>query len=158
MMGMVGAYMRLSAEELTALLQEPDDFEEFLEDEARQTDIDKAWHGLYFLLTGETDLDEIDRHSLGKVVFGGDVLDEETGIAYLTPSEVADLSSRLQYIEVESLEARYDVTTMNAHQLYPFENEWGVEEKQYLLEQFDELKRVFKQAADESEALVTWIG
>lgn len=157
-MGMVGAYMRVSAEELTGLLQEPDRFEQLLEDEERQTDIDKAWHGLYFLLTGSTDLDEIDRHSLGKVVFGGDVIDEETGIAYLTPEEVADLSTRLQFIELDALEARYDVTTMNEQELYPFEREWGREEKQYLLDQFDELKRVFAQAAREREALVTWIG
>lgn len=157
-MGMVGAYMRVSTEELTGLLQEPDRFEQLLEDEERQTDIDKAWHGLYFLLTGSTDLDEIDRHSLGKVVFGGDVIDEETGIAYLTPEEVADLSTRLQFIELDALEARYDVTTMNEQELYPFEREWGREEKQYLLDQFDELKRVFAQAAREREALVTWIG
>ncbi|WP_214758813.1 YfbM family protein [Exiguobacterium sp. s146] len=157
-MGMVGVYMRISAEELTGLLQEPDRFEQLLEDEERQTDIDKAWHGLYFLLTGSTDLDEIDRHSLGKVVFGGDVIDEETGIAYLTPEEVADLSTRLQFIELDALEARYDVTTMNEQELYPFEREWGREEKQYLLDQFDELKRVFAQAAREREALVTWIG
>jgi len=157
-MGMVGAYMRVSAEELTGLLHEPDGFEELVEDEDRQSDIDKAWHGLYFLLTGETDLDDIDRHSLGKVVFGGDVLDEEAGIAYLTPEEVADLSARLQYIKLDALEARYDVTTMNEQQLYPFESEWGLEEKQYLFEQFDELKRVFKQAADENGGLVTWIG
>ncbi|WP_396128831.1 YfbM family protein [Exiguobacterium mexicanum] len=157
-MGMVGAYMRVSAEELTGLLQEPDRFEQLLEDEERQTDIDKAWHGLYFLLTGSTDLDEIDRHSLGKVVFGGDVIDEETGIAYLTPEEVADLSTRLQFIELDALEARYDVTTMNEQELYPFEREWGREEKQYLLDQFDELKRIFAQAAREREALVAWIG
>lgn len=157
-MGMVGAYMRVSAEELTGLLQEPDRFEQLLEDEERQTDIDKAWHGLYFLLTGSTDLEEIDRHSLGKVVFGGDVIDEETGIAYLTPEEVADLSTRLQFIELDALEARYDVMTMNEQELYPFEREWGREEKQYLLDQFDELKRVFAQAAREREALVTWIG
>ncbi|WP_445002353.1 YfbM family protein [Exiguobacterium alkaliphilum] len=157
-MGMVGTYMRVSSEELTELLQEPDRFDELLEDEDRQTDIDKAWHGLYFLLTGATDLDEIDRHSLGKAVFGGDVIDKETGIAYLTPGEVEDLSKRLQYIELEALGARYDVTTMNEQELYPFEREWGLEEKQYLLDQFDELKRVFAQASTEREALVTWIG
>ena len=157
-MGMVGAYMRVSAEELIGLVQEPDRFEQLLEDEERQTDIDKAWHGLYFLLTGETDLDEIDRHSLGKAVFGGDVIDEETGVAYLTPTEVKDLSTRLQYIELDALEARYDVVTMNEQELYPFEREWGIEEKQYLLDQFDELKRVFAQASREREALVTWIG
>lgn len=157
-MGMIGAYMRLSAEELTELLQEPDRFEELLEDVERQTDIDKAWHGLYFLLTGATDLDEIDRHSLGKAVFGGDVIGKETGIAYLTPVEVEDLSTRLQYIELNALEARYDVMTMNEQELYPFEREWGLEEKQYLLDQFDELKRVFTQASRQREALVTWIG
>lgn len=157
-MGMVGTYMRVSAEEMTALLQEPDRFEELLEDEGRQTDIDKAWHGLYFLLTGATDLEEIDRHSLGKAVFGGDVIDKETGIAYLTPEEVEDLSTRLQYIELEALAARYDITTMNKQELYPFEREWGVEEKWYLLEHFDVLKRVFAQASQKREALVIWIG
>ena len=76
----------------------------------------------------------------------------------MTPEEVADLSTRLQFIELDALEARYDVTTMNEQELYPFEREWGREEKQYLLDQFDELKRVFAQAAREREALVTWIG
>ncbi|WP_276610414.1 hypothetical protein [Exiguobacterium mexicanum] len=42
--------------------------------------------------------------------------------------------------------------------MYPFEREWGLEEKQYLLDQFDELKRVFAQASRQREALVTWIG
>ncbi|QUE86820.1 DUF1877 family protein [Exiguobacterium alkaliphilum] len=126
-----------------------------MEDEERQTDIDQAWHGLYFLLTGATDLDEIDRHSLGKAVFGSDVTDEEMGIAYLTPGEVEDLSARLQYIEQDALKARDDVAMMNEHELYPFEREWGLEEKQYLLDRFDELKRVFARASREREALVT---
>lgn len=157
-MGMVGAYMRVSEDELAGVLHDPDQVEELLDDEERQTDIDKAWHGLYFLLTGETDLNEIDRHSLGKAVFGGDVIDEETGMAYLTAAEVSDLAERLHFIELSALEARYDATAMNEQELYPFERDWGPEEKLYLLEQFDELKRVFKQAARHDEALITWIG
>ncbi|WP_113930477.1 DUF1877 family protein [Bacillus sp. P14.5] len=126
-MGLVGAYMRVSEDELAGVLLDSNQVEELLDDEERQTDIDKAWHGLYFLLTGETDLDAIDRHSLGKAVFGGDVIDEETGMAYLTSAEVYDLAERLHFIELSALEARYDAATMNEQELYPFENGWGPE-------------------------------
>lgn len=156
-MGMVGTYMRVSVEELTGLLQEPKRFQDLVEDEGRKTDIDKAWHGLYFLLTGESDLSEIDRQSLGKAVFGGDVINQETGIAYLTPAEVEDSSTRLPYIERDALEARYDVAVMNEQEVYPFESKWGLEEEPYLFEQFDELKRIFEQATRHKEALITWI-
>ncbi|WP_158570786.1 hypothetical protein [Exiguobacterium sp. AM39-5BH] len=48
-------------------------------------------------------MDEIDRHSLGKAVFEGNVIGEEVGIAYLTPREVEDLSTHLQCVELEAL-------------------------------------------------------
>lgn len=157
-MGMIGTYLRVTDDELARLLDEPDYFEELLEYEERQADIDKAWHGLYFLLTGEADLDDIARHSLGRTIFGGIVIEEETGTTYLTSSEVKDLSTRLQYIERDALESRYDMTRMNEQELYPFERGWGSEEKQYLLEQFEELKTIFSSASQKQEGLITWIG
>lgn len=156
-MGMVGSYMQLSEEELTRVLQDSGQIEEWLEDEERQADIDKAWHGLYFLLTGEADLNTIERHSLGKTIFGTAVIDEESGLAYLKSDEVADLSQRLQYIDLSALEARYDADSMNRYELYPFERDWGMEEKEYLLEQFEELKQIFHRATQRKQALVTWI-
>lgn len=157
-MGMIGTYLRVTDDELARLLDEPDYFEELYTYEERQSDIDKAWHGLYFLLTGEADLDDIDRHSLGRTIFGGMVIEEETGTAYLTSTEVKDLTTRLHYIERDALESRYDTTRMNAHELYPFERGWGSEEKQYLLEQFEELKAIFSSASQKQEGLITWIG
>ena len=154
---MVGSYMQLSEEELTRVLQDSGHIEKWLEDEERQADIDKAWHGLYFLLTGEADLNTIERHSLGKAIFGTAVIDEESGLAYLKSEEVADLSQRLQYIDLSALEARYDVDSMNRYELYPFERDWGLEEKVYLLEQFEALKHIFLQATQRKQALVTWI-
>jgi len=77
-MGMVGIYLRTSDENITKLHNGTlsianlvlDDEGEYIEDETLM-DIDKAWHMLHFVLTGQTSVDSSDDNPLSKVVLGG---------------------------------------------------------------------------------------
>src|SRR5205814_8154308 len=57
--GMVASFRRASDQEIARLLAHPDQIESFLYDESlgededlSDLDVDKAWHGIHYLLTG----------------------------------------------------------------------------------------------------------
>ena len=51
-MSMISILVFASDEEIRQLLDQPDSIYEFIEQERTSTDLDKAWHGIHWLLTG----------------------------------------------------------------------------------------------------------
>src|SRR5437763_27473 len=120
-MSMVACFRRVPDDKLEELLADPESIVDFLEDEGyADLDIDKAWHGIHFLLTGTAwegspPLDFLVRG--GRQV--GDV-DVGYGPARgFTSAEVQGLARALSAIAPDALLARYDHRAMNALDLYP---------------------------------------
>lgn len=99
------------------LLPEADDSED-----TSLVDLDKAWHGIHYLLTGTAWEGEPPLNAL--VVGGVDLPDPNDEWGYgppriLQPHDVASLGSALAALSDEDLAARFDPADMTAKEIYP---------------------------------------
>ena len=122
-MGMVGCFAALDRETIARLESDPDQIEAFLhpEDGAGEPphylDVDKAWHGIHFLLTGTADGG---RAPLSWAVLGGEEVGDDVGYGparILQPDQVRKIAQAL--LDEESFKARFTPEVMEAAQVYP---------------------------------------
>lgn len=164
-MGMVGCYAAVDAATLERLIADPDSLPGFLypEDGGGEPepycDLDKAWHGIHFLLTGKADEGP---DPLSLAVSGGESLGEEVGYGparYLTPSQVREVAAALSRISTPELRARFDPRAMEDAEIYPREI-WvreGEEAFDYLLEAYVPWAAFYRAAAERGDGMIAWL-
>ena len=85
-MSMIGNFLRVTKTQLEDYLKDSTLLETRIYDEESDdedpnlVDIDKSWEGILFLLTGQN-LETID-HPLAKVLFSGQIIDEDQDLGY----------------------------------------------------------------------------
>jgi hypothetical protein len=115
-----------------------------------RTDLDKAWHGLHFLLTGSSDPAPLPAgllYGAGKELGGGSSL--------LEPSQVAECHRYLSALTDDQLAKSYDPQRMEELDIYP--NIWvrdGSEALDYLIANLQTLRAVLRDCVDEGHGLV----
>lgn len=124
-------------------------------------DIDKAWDGILFLLTGSGFANAA--HPLARIFFSGQIIDEEQDLGYgpahyLTPAQVSELNDEISNITVDSLRQKYNPKRMTELEVYPamWEND-GDEEFEYLSQYFTNVQEFYAEAAKNGEAVVTFL-
>jgi len=164
-MGMIMYLLRISKQELESYIDKPDLFLENRVDDAYSMDIDKAWGGILYLLTGKafasgSPEDEVD--SLNRIFFSAQFFDEDMDVGYgpahyLTPEQVAGIHRKIASLTEADLKARYDTEAMNEEEeLYP-SLDWNEEDFEYLYFHFQALQSFFATAASRGEAIVTFL-
>ena len=168
-MGMIMNLFRVSKQEFDNFVAKPSLFEEwaetFYENDERLLDIDKAWSGVLYLLTGKafasgSPEDEVD--SLNRIFFSAQFFDEDMDVGYgpahyLTPEQVAGIHRKIASLTEADLKARYDTEAMNEEEeLYP-SLDWNEEIFEYLYFHFQALQSFFATAASKGEAIVTYL-
>ena len=164
-MGMIMYLLRISKQELESYIDKPDLFLENRVDDAYSMDIDKAWGGILYLLTGKafasgSPEDEVD--SLNRIFFSAQFFDEDMDVGYgpahyLTPEQVAGIHRKITSLTEADLKARYDTEAMNEEEeLYP-SLDWNEEIFEYLYFHFQALQSFFATAASRGEAIVTFL-
>ena len=121
--------------------------------------LDKAWHGVHFLLAGTAEPGPALR---SQAVLGGVELgDDPEGFSgygparYFRATRVRELSDELRRPEVEAdAIARFDPARMSQLRIYPG---WraGAEDKEWLIDAFQRLRDFYSGAADQGHAIVT---
>jgi hypothetical protein len=118
--------------------------------------IDKAWHGLHYLLCGKL---EPAPGPLGQAVFGGTEIGEDQGYGparYFTPTQVAEIASALQSPSLErELHARFDAAAMTQLGIYP--GVWEPDDHDWLIEAFHTVQNFYAAASQAEQAVVTLI-
>jgi hypothetical protein len=168
-MGMIMNLFRVSKQEFDNFVAKPSLFEEwaetFYENDERLLDIDKAWSGILYLLTGKafasgSPEDEVD--SLNRIFFSAQFFDEDMDVGYgpahyLTPEQVVGIHHKIASLTEADLKARYDTEAMNEEEeLYP-SLDWNEEIFEYLYFHFQALQSFFATAASKGEAIVTYL-
>jgi hypothetical protein len=124
-------------------------------------DLDKAWHGIHYLLTGTAWEGE---HPRGFLVNGGrgvGSVDVGYGPArVLTAAQTREVLDAVRELSDEDLEARFDPQDMLAKQIYP--EIWAREPEEddgvaYLIEHFRTLRSFLTQAVGEGLGVVVHI-
>jgi Domain of unknown function (DUF1877) len=135
-------------------------------DELRSSDryltIDKDWHALHVLLTGE-----ITKPSnmkpfpppLGNVVTGGTEtpFDATYGrVRFLNPDEVREVADALSQISVEDLRSRFDPIAFTKAEVYPNPRPggWDTEQLESLLWIYPQLVGFFRDAARDGNVVL----
>jgi hypothetical protein len=163
-MSMIGNYRRLSEEDLDEILQEPESILNALYPEdsdipdGSQLDIDKAWHLIHFLLTGEP---WEGAEPLCNAVLGGAEIDEEDvgyGPArYLTSTEVNAVATALASISPEELWTRFDLAKVHEADIYPSSWEGNDSDRDYILSYFNDLKAFFTTAQQQHDCMILYL-
>ncbi|KON88032.1 hypothetical protein AF332_15215 [Sporosarcina globispora] len=163
-MGMGACYIRISTDFLSYLKSHPEEIEDIVfeneELEDREFDIDKAWHGIYYLLTGIADLEHPIESTLGLAIFGGTEISEDLGygpLRYLESEEVKEITTALESVSIRDFASRYNVKDINKYDIYPLDAQWAEEDKEYLIENFESLVEFYRITAKQEEAMLLFI-
>jgi hypothetical protein len=166
-MGMVGNYLRVSKEEFEEYMQESSKLEDrvYSEDNLEDKnlmDVDKAWEGIFFLLTGASLSNIEDAKEPLSLILNATELDPEQDMGYgpalyNTVEQVKAISAEMNKISEEDLKKKFHPEKMMELQIYP--NVWdrGEEELEYLIDYYDILKEFYNTAAKEQQAVVFFI-
>jgi hypothetical protein len=163
-MSMIGNCAEVTSAQLQTLLADPSAVVSFIysEDENRpvaQLDLDKAWHGIHFLLTGEV---WGGSGPQAMAVLGGTAIGEDVGYGparYLTSEEVKAVAGALSSIDRDKLHERYLPTSLEQAQVYPsgiWEDE-GEEAFEWLVPWYEQLVAFYKRAAENGNAVLLYI-
>jgi len=157
-MGLVGR--RLRPAEYSAVLIDPNIATDLMDGgpaeavAGRSVDLDKAWHGVHFLLTGTA---WEARSDLGMAVLGGEPLGDDLGygpVRLLDPRGVSRVAAALAALDREEVRLRFDRVRLRALEIYP--DIWDEPDvlEDYLLPNLDDLVAFYAQAAAAGEAVL----
>ena len=155
-MGMVWVGYRREPAHARQLLESEDGAEELLEadDDEASVDLDKAWHGIHWLLTGSSG-PTVD--PVSEAIFGGEEVGEEIGYGparLLAPDRVRAVAAALATLDEPTLRARADLGAMARADVYP--GIWDEDDvvDTYLLPYLDELRSFYADAAAAGETVI----
>jgi hypothetical protein len=119
--------------------------------------IDKTWHCIHFLLTGKVwDKGGI----LGNVIMGGEEIGDDLGYGparYLSPIEVKETSDALELVKESDLKSKFNPDEIMKKEIYPFYSRCDNEDLDYVLPCFQDLKRFYKNCAENGNAMLIYI-
>lgn len=154
-MGMIFNARRLSAEELAAVLADPEKVGTLFQGGPDELDLDKAWHGLHYLLNGTTY--EV-RGDAGPAIIGGDPIGPDLGMGparLLMPDAVRAVAAGLDTLDEATLRDRFDPAAMSEAEIYPHIWEDGDDEFDgYLLPNFTALRDFYRAAAEHGDGVL----
>lgn len=117
--------------------------------------IDKAWHGIHYLLTGSA---KATRDPASLAVLGGKEIGADLGYGparLLSPSQVKEVAAVLRRQTPEELRAKYAPKRMEKLEIYP--DIWvrdGNEARDYLIDYYQKLARFYERAASAGQAVI----
>ena len=127
-----------------------------LEGRGAALSIDKAWHGVHYLLCGQT---EPGSSILSQAVLGGTEIGEDLGYGparYFDPRRVAEISGELAAANLEAeMTRRYDPALMSQLRIYPFG--WDASGLNWLLEESRKLTAFYSSAASQNLTVLAWL-
>lgn len=162
-MGIAAFFTSIPQQTLQSLLEDPEKVVELLypdddEDPPNSMDVDKAWHGLHYLLTGEAEGSD---EPLALAILEGTEIGPELDFGparYLTADEVKAVAQALAALTPEALAQRYNPRDMQEKQIYP--QIWERDDPndvEYLLDFFPTLQQFYADAAMRGDAVIHWM-
>ena len=161
-MSMISILVFASDDEIRQLLAQPESIYDFIEEERTSTDLDKAWHGIHWLLTGSADGgDEPHCYLLAGGEPVGDV-DVGYGPARaLTSQQVAAWDATLSQISRDELSRRFDPQAMLDADIYPEIAARSIKGEEdtldYLLQAYGSLRDFVAAARKERSGLLVYL-
>jgi len=128
--------------------------------DSTRVDLEKDWHALHFLLTGDASLDpEHHPHDpLYNVVMGGTPTSLEASyepVRKFEQDDIRQIVAALENISVDELRARFSPEAFNAAEIYPRPTPggWDLMEMEGVFEIFPKLRQLFVDALNAGESV-----
>ncbi len=164
-MGIVAGLTAIESADLTKIQQNPNLLDNIASKDLDENniDLDKAWHGIHFLLTGQADGGEA---PWAWTINGGEMLGDdpegyELGYGpalFLTPEQVQAVAQALISLSKNDFAARFDAKAMTKKDIYP--NIWERDSQEaldYLLYYYEILVAFYQRAAARNLAVIQWL-
>ncbi|RTL42213.1 MAG: DUF1877 family protein [Rhodocyclaceae bacterium] len=159
-MSMIGNLLALPQTELDALYTNPESVPMVLYETraSEAVDLDKAWHGIHFMLTGEQ---YGGAGPLAQFIMGGVPIGEED-VGYgpargMSASDVKEVAAALGQISETDFRDRFDPAALSNADIYPRIWEDGDSALNYITDNFLEAKRFYETAANKELAAILFI-
>lgn len=165
-MGMTCELRQLSPAYAQKLLQNPDEVAQYYDEasegelpeeaQGEDLDLDKAWHGLHYLLTGTAWGGATPWNSL--LLGGEQVGDEDTPARLLLPPEVVAFSQALATLGPIEISERFNPTEMTRLDIYP--SIWDRQDEdleEWMQDSLAELQGFLRRAVTQQQAVLVAI-
>jgi len=158
---MIGNFVAITEHDLQHLIDNPDEIESYLSslDDDVQIDVDKAWHGIHFILCKNNWSGDLPQFL---TVLGGKEIGDDFGYGtgtYLDSKEVEAVSEYLEAIKYSELRKSFNPQEFESAEIYP-QGIW-IEEKEeaydYIEEYLKELALFYKKCAKEGKAILKFL-
>lgn len=116
-------------------------------------DLDKAWHALHYVLTGDPGGGEF---PLNFLAIGGQEIGEDMGygpLRFLTAGETVVLKNELDKITIADFANRFNAKEMSGLELYPVYGDWNDEDKEWLTDAYTSIKQFIDQAVKNKKGI-----
>ncbi|GAB2514462.1 YfbM family protein [Lysobacter humi (ex Lee et al. 2017)] len=159
-MGMLACLHAVDAATLERLRDDPELIEALIDEEDGEptaaTDLDKAWHCIHYMLTGDAWGGD---GPLAAAILGGEPAGEDVGYGparLLRPGAVREVATALAGIDDAEFRSRFDPPAMQAADVYLADMcaRDADEALDYLVENFRELVRFYSGAAERGDGVV----
>jgi len=167
-MGMIQSYLRVDNETLNTIIEDSRRLEDlvFKQDNTNNEnflDLDKAWEGVFFIITGQSFADAaLEGGPLLGILMGPTEIDPDQDMGYgpatyTTAEQTRDIYNAIKDLTKEELSENYEPGRMTEEGIYP--DIWEDDENalEYLLDYFDDLKNFYKKAAETGEVVITFL-
>lgn len=131
--------------------------------DSKHLDLDKDWHALHFLLTGDNSMEpsHIEDDPLHNVVMGGHPtkLDSTYGpVRCFSQVEIYDMAQAFAEFTVEELRESFSAEEFNAAKIYPNPRPggWTLDEVEGVFHLFPRLCQLFKDALKNNELVLVY--
>jgi hypothetical protein len=164
-MGMVACIAAVPVETLQRLRGGDESIEEYLypddgdSEPPDSIDLDKAWHGIHYLLTGTAEGGDGPE---ALAILGGEEFGPDVGYGparFLLPGDVKAVSDALARLTPENLAERFNPQDMSEKDIYlsPMWERDGAEALDYALEHYQKLPVLYRDAAQRGDAVILWL-
>jgi len=158
LMSIIGNFLQISSQQLEALIAAPEEINSviYMESNDSRLDIDKAWHGIHFMLTGQ----QYDgTPPLSNVIFSASTVGDDLGYGparYLTATDVTTVAELLKSLLPADFAKRYDADALIENDIYP--QAWsGDEDLDYLLSWYSRLRNYYLDATSKNNAMLQYL-
>lgn len=162
-MSMIGNFIRADEDMINDVQNGELSLMDLMDDDAddRWLDVDKAWHAIHYVLTGDSDVPR-KATIFSKVVLGGTPIEEE-GMGYgpalvVEPEEVREINEALKPASEEWFRERFSLKDMQKKAIYPvMDDEEEGQFFEYVYDNFKALKEFYIEAEKAGQGVLFFI-
>ncbi|MDS3859404.1 YfbM family protein [Thermosynechococcaceae cyanobacterium BACA0444] len=118
-------------------------------------DIDKDWHGLHYLLTGQA---WESPGILGQVILGGQEVGDDLGYGaarLLTSEQVQVVAQALSHLSTDEFAAKFNPSQLNEADIYP--GNWEEADRPGLAESYENVASYYQDAAAQGQGMLLYL-